>query len=186
MSNGRVWAGTGLVIFLLIVVTLVSASPWFIAADDARRPPQDPHPTKLALPSGVSLDSLERADIEKVLDGDTLDVRLEADNRVYTLRYFGVDTPEAGDRCYREATDRNTTLLEDQTLLLLKSSREEDEFGRLLRYVFLEDGTSVEATLVAEGFGEAWRRDGQYRDQIVALEDEARTAGRGCLWKADE
>jgi hypothetical protein len=40
----------------------------------------------------------------------------------------------------------------------------------------------VDATLVAEGFGEAWRRDGQYRDQIVELEEEAQAAGRGCLW----
>ncbi|HEX5141459.1 MAG TPA: nuclease, partial [Dehalococcoidia bacterium] len=56
---------------------------------------------------------------------------------------------------------------------------------RLLRYVFLEDGTSVDATLVAEGFGEAWRQDGRYRDQIVDLEAGARAAHRGCLWKEE-
>ena len=51
------------------------------------------------------------------------------------------------------------------------------------RYVFLPDGTSIDATLVAEGFGQAWTTDGQYRDQIVALQAEAQAAGRGCLWK---
>jgi micrococcal nuclease len=137
----------------------------------------------LQLPNGVTLRSLERAEVEQVLDGDTLDVRLE-DDRVYTLRYYGVDTPEAGNVCYREATDRNEQLVGDvgDTILLLSDARDEDDFGRLLRYVFLEDGTSVDATLVAEGFGEAWRRDGEYREAITGLEAEAQAEGRGCLW----
>ena len=69
-----------------------------------------------------------------------------------------------------------------KTILLLKDQRLEDGHGRLLRYIFLEDGTSVDATLVAEGFAEAWQADGYYRDQIVGLEEQAKTAGRGCLW----
>jgi endonuclease YncB( thermonuclease family) len=68
-------------------------------------------------------------------------------------------------------------------VLLLPDARTQDDNGRLLRYVFLEDGTSLDATLVAEGFGWAWTQDGRYRDQIVALEDAAENAGRGCLWK---
>jgi micrococcal nuclease len=182
--GGRIWAGTGFVIVFVAIVTLVAYSPWLIAADDARRPPQDPHPTSLQLPNGLEIQSLERAKVEQILDGDTLDVRMETENRVYTVRYYGVDTPEAGDHCYREATDRNTTLVEGKTLYLLEGDREEDDFARLLRYVFLEDGTSVDATLVAEGFGEAWRRDGEYREAIIGLEDQAKAEQRGCLWKA--
>ena len=96
------------------------------------------------------------------------------------MRYYGIDTPERGERCYREALDRNEHLLTDD-IYLLPDARDNDG-NRPLRYIFLEDGSSLDATLVAEGFAHAWRRDGRYRDQIVALEEEAKAAGRGCLW----
>jgi endonuclease YncB( thermonuclease family) len=86
------------------------------------------------------------------------------------VRYFGVDTPERDEPCYREAVDRNQLLLGSH-VYLLPDSRERDDGGRLLRYVFLPDGRSLDATLVAEGFGMAWR--------------EAEAAGRGCLWSDD-
>ena len=79
-------------------------------------------------------------------------------------------------------TDRNAELT-GRTIYLLGDARDVDPFGRLLRYVFLSNGQSVDATLVAEGLGHAWMRDGRYKDQIVALESQARDAHRGCLWK---
>jgi micrococcal nuclease len=168
------------VLALLAIVTSAAALPYLIAGEDAQRPPLNAQPTHLTLPPGMTLATLQRAEVEEIIDGDTIDVRI--DGREVRVRYFGVDTPERGDRCFREATDRNEQLL-GKTVLLLPDARTEDNFGRLLRYVFLEDGTSVDATLVAEGFGRAWARDGRYRDEIVQLEDEAEAAGRGCLWK---
>jgi micrococcal nuclease len=168
------------VLALLAIVTGAAGIPYFIASDEAQRPPLDAQPTQLTLPQGYTLESLQRAEVEEIIDGDTIDVRL--DGREQRVRYFGVDTPERGDRCYREATDRNEQLL-GKMVLLLPDARTQDDNGRLLRYVFLEDGTSLDATLVAEGFGWAWTQDGRYRDQIVALEDAAESAGRGCLWK---
>ena len=167
------------VVALLIIVSAVAGLPYLVASDDALRPPLEAHLTSLTLPDGFTLESLQTAEVEEVIDGDTIDVRIDGIER--RVRYFGVDTPERGRACFREATDRNESLLGD-TVLLLPDARTEDEFGRLLRYVFLPDGTSVDATLVAEGFGEAWTRDGRYRDEIVALQKEAEAAGRGCLW----
>jgi micrococcal nuclease len=168
------------VLALLAIVTAGAGLPYWLASEDARRPPLVAQPTPLTLPAGQSLESLQRAEVEEIIDGDTIDVRI--DGREERVRYFGVDTPERGDRCYREAADRNEQLL-GKTVLLLPDARTEDDFGRLLRYVFLEDGTSIDATLVAEGFGRAWTRDGRYRDQIVQLEAGAETAARGCLWQ---
>lgn len=167
------------VLFLALAAALM-AVPYAIAVDDAQRPPLESQPTQLTLPSGFSLTSLQEGKVEKIIDGDTIDVRINGS--IARIRYFGVDTPERGDKCFREATDRNTQLVGEK-VLLLPDARTEDNFGRLLRYVFLADGTSVDATLVAEGFGWAWTRDGRYRDQIVGLEDEAEAADRGCLWK---
>ncbi len=123
---------------------------------------------------------LEEADVVGVIDGDTIDVRVGGDRE--RVRFYGIDTPERGERCYDEATDRNEALVSGG-VLLLPDARERDPGGRLLRYVFTEEGVSVEARLIAEGLGVAWREDGNYRDSLVALESEARAEGVGCLWE---
>ena len=66
---------------------------------------------------------------------------------------------------------------------LLPDVRLTDPFGRELRYVYAADGALVDEALVAEGLGYAWTEDGQFREQIVAAEAQARDAGRGCLWR---
>jgi micrococcal nuclease len=178
---GRAGYAGGLVLIVLIaVLTIVAGLPYFTTNDDGQRPPLDAQLTALTLPAGQTLASLEQGSVTHIVDGDTIDVELNG--KTVRIRYFGVDTPERGDRCYREATDRNTSLI-GKTVLLLKDERVTDAFGRELRYVFLPDGTSVDATLVAEGFGVAWTKDGQYKEQIEAMEAEARAADRGCLWK---
>jgi endonuclease YncB( thermonuclease family) len=168
------------VLIFLALAAAVTALPYVVARESLQRPPIDEQTTSLPLPAGVSVDELQAAEVHEIVDGDTIDVLIEG--RLWRVRYFGVDTPERGDRCFREATDRNTLLIGER-VLLLPDERDEDSFGRLLRYVFLEDGTSIDATLVAEGFGWAWTRDGLYRDEIIALQDEAEAASRGCLWK---
>ncbi len=50
-------------------------------------------------------------------------------------------------------------------------------------YVYNENGESIDEMLVREGFAEAWTRDGQHRDVLVAAEKGARRDGFGCLWR---
>lgn len=114
-----------------------------------------------------------------VIDGDTIDVRVGG--REERVRYYGVDTPERGDRCFGDATDRNEALVGER-VLLLSDARERDRFDRLLRYVFTTSSESIDARLIAEGLALAWREDGTYRDELVALEAEARQQDAGCLW----
>ena len=167
---------------VLGLVAIVSGIPYLVAGNDARRTSFEHVPTSLVLPPGAALSDLKEVHVIEVIDGDTIQVNLEGELR--NIRYFGIDTPERGDRCYREALDRNITLIGNR-VLLLPDARTTDSFGRLLRYVFLPDGTSVDATLVNEGFAMAWRDDGRYRNEIIAFEEQARAANRGCLWKAD-
>ena len=124
--------------------------------------------------------SLQRAEVVHVIDGDTLDVRVDGEEQ--RLRYYGVDTPERGNDCYDEARKRNEALAGD-TVLLLPDARNTDRYGRILRYVFTEEGLSIDESLVAEGYGNAWQEDGTYRDEIVDLEEEAKAQGVGCLWE---
>lgn len=110
-----------------------------------------------------------------IIDGDTFDT---PSGRV---RLFGVDTPERGEACFEEATSRLRSLAGDR-VRIEPGPRAQDRGGRLLLYVYTEAGNSIDETLIREGFAVAWTRDGQHRDFMAALEDEARTKGTGCIW----
>jgi endonuclease YncB( thermonuclease family) len=69
------------------------------------------------------------------------------------------------------------------TVRLEADARNEDEYGRLLRYVFTNDGTSVDAALLTEGLAKAWSEDGRYVARLTTLEIYAREHRIGCLWK---
>jgi micrococcal nuclease len=118
--------------------------------------------------------------VERIIDGDTLDVRLFG-GETLRVRLYGVDTPERGEDCYDEATNRLAALAGTE-VLLVSDERLEDRNGRALRYLFTTEGDSIDAALVGGGYARAWEDDGSFRDQLVALEADAREADRGCLW----
>jgi micrococcal nuclease len=68
-------------------------------------------------------------------------------------------------------------------VILVKDVSETDRFGRLLRYVYLEDGTFVNAELVRQGYAviATFPPDVRHQELFLELEREAREAGRG-LW----
>jgi endonuclease YncB( thermonuclease family) len=122
----------------------------------------------------------EQALVTSVIDGDTVEL---VDGR--HVRYLGIDTPEVGDYYAEEATARNRDLVEGKTIELQRGSRDQDEYGRLLRYVYV-DGTFVNAELVAEGYATAYifDPDDRYSQVLVQLEQYARMKERG-LWAAE-
>jgi endonuclease YncB( thermonuclease family) len=123
--------------------------------------------------------ALPLARVLMTVDGDTL--RVLWDGQPVFLRYYGVNTPERDQPCYDEATRRNAALAGEEVRLGF-DGRSRDRFGRLLAYVFTPRGDSLDARLVAEGWGRAWRRDGRWQSDLGRLEDQARRARRGCLW----
>lgn len=150
-----------------------------------REEDHDLHPLPTLAPAFIHPDpaSLTGATLIEVIDGDTIDVKL--DHTVESVRYHGVDTPERGERCHEEATARNRDLLGSEALLL-PGARQRDRHGRLLRYVFTLDGRSVDGQLIAEGLALAWPGHGVFRERFIELEDAARQAGVGCLWASDK
>jgi len=114
--------------------------------------------------------------VDRIIDGDTLD--LTDGTRV---RLYGVDTPERGEDCYAEATDRLRQLA-GSTVRLENGPRATDSFGRRLAYAYTDIGHSIDVILIGDGLAEAWRRDGQHRDTLVGLEQSARENQAGCLW----
>ncbi|MBI5285212.1 MAG: thermonuclease family protein [Chloroflexi bacterium] len=144
----------------------------------------DPAPRPACTPSADAVlcaesAGMQAARVARIVDGDTLHV--EIDGRDETVRLFGINAPEVGQPCADEATARLRALAAGE-VRLLPDVRDRDRYGRLLRYVYAPDGLSIDATLVAEGLALAWRKDGALRSGIIALEEDARGGGEGCLW----
>lgn len=123
--------------------------------------------------------AIEQVLVREVIDGDT--VILEDGRRV---RYLGIDTPEIGEYYYEEAAERNRELVEGKVVELQPGSRDVDDYGRLLRYVYI-DGMFVNAELVAQGYAKAYRKGPieRHSEELFQLEEEAKSSGKG-LWAA--
>lgn len=72
-------------------------------------------------------------------------------------------SPERGDRCASEATDRLQELA-GYSVRLEDGPRLKDQFDRILAYVYTADGISIDETLIRERLATAWTRDGQPQD----------------------
>jgi micrococcal nuclease len=122
----------------------------------------------------------ETAKVTQVIDGDTIIV---AGN--YRVRYIGIDTPEVYPKVEEygiEAWEANRRLVEGKEVRLERDATEKDKYGRLLRYVYVDD-VFVNAELVRQGLAEAksYPPDTKYQDYLEKLEAEARLASRG-MW----
>jgi micrococcal nuclease len=123
----------------------------------------------------------DSATVVGVIDGDTIDV--DIGGTVYRVRYIGMDTPEQGMPYFDEATQANANLVAGQTVILVKDVSETDQFGRLLRYVYLTNGTMVNAELVRQGYAQVatYPPDVRHQDLFSQLQETARNSGAG-LW----
>lgn len=120
---------------------------------------------------------VEQGLVAQVIDGDTIKL---TDGR--HIRYLGIDTPEVGESYADEATAKNKQLVEGKVIELQRGKRDQDEYGRFLRYIYV-DGTFVNAELVAQGFARAYifDPDERYSQILVQLEQYAKMNKRG-LW----
>lgn len=124
------------------------------------------------------------AQVKRVVDGDT--ILLENGEKV---RYIGVNTPESVDprqgvECFgKEASVFNRDLVEGKRVRLERDTSDRDKYGRLLRFVYLEDGTFVNELLVREGYAfvSTYPPDVSKQDTFRLAEKQARDEKRG-LW----
>jgi micrococcal nuclease len=127
-----------------------------------------------------------------VVDGDTLYVDQPDGPKDHTsVRFWGIDTPELWhrpgdppDQPYaNEARALATKLaLHQRVTLVLESRRTRGKYGRLLAYVMLPDGRSLNEILVRKGLAHADRRfDHHLYNHYLALEDQAKADHLG-LW----
>jgi len=122
----------------------------------------------------------ERFIVAKVIDGDTLQL---ADGR--QIRLIGVDAPERGQYYYEESRDALKRLVEGKEVRLEKDVSEEDERGRLLRYVFIDD-VFVNAEMIRLGYAvvRVVSPDTERVAQLIQAEEEAKGKEVG-LWEVE-
>lgn len=136
--------------------------------------------------------------VKRVVDGDTF--LLGNGQRV---RLIGIDTPElhVSKKLYRDAkrTRKDINSIQAQGELSYKFAKKMaeakfvrvefdieryDKYGRLLGYVFLEDGTFVNAKIIEEGYANILTipPNVKYQKLFLELERQARNSKKG-LWK---
>jgi micrococcal nuclease len=139
--------------------------------------------------------------VARAVDGDTL--KLSNGERV---RLIGIDTPELHyseklerdakrsrrdmaeiQELGRKAADFTRSLCEGKRVKLESDVTKKDRYGRRLAYVYLEDGTFVNAKIVEEGYAQVMTipPNVRYSDTFLRLQREARGKGKG-LWGMPE
>lgn len=139
----------------------------------------------------------QKAFVERAVDGDTL--KLSDGRRV---RLIGVDTPElhysekllrdsrrthrdikAIQEMGRQAAEFTRQLCEGKIVRIETDVRKFDKYGRTLAYIYLEDGTFINAKIVEAGYGQVMTipPDVKYADYFLKLQREAREGHKG-LW----
>lgn len=122
----------------------------------------------------------------RVVDGDTILVR--KGNIYEKVRLIGVDTPETVHPLQeveyfgKEASLFTRNMVEGKRIRLEYDWQKRDKYNRLLAYVFLEDGTFLNAEIIKQGYGFAYTKyPFKYLDEFRRYEKEARENERG-LW----
>ena len=117
------------------------------------------------------------AKVRQVIDGDT--VVLEDGRRV---RYLGINAPERHEPYFEGATALNRRLTEGRRVTLEEDEVREDQYSRLLAYVYVH-GEMVNARLIEAGLAHLLviPPNQKHYDRLRGLQRQARAARRG-IW----
>lgn len=129
----------------------------------------------------------------KVVDGDTIQVDIDGQKK--TVRLIGMDTPESVHpkktvQCFGvEASNKAKELLNNKKVILEvdPTQADSDIYGRLLRYVFLENGENFNLMMIREGYAYEYTYKNskyKYQDDFRNAEKEAKENDNG-LWSED-
>lgn len=154
---------------------------------DGARPVLDVGAVPPAAPTSAGF----RAQVVRVVDGDTFLARVDGRGPPVRVRIIGADTPETvkpgvAVRCYGpQASAFTKHLLRPGTWVhaAYESGGDLDRYGRQLWDVWLADGRFLEAVLVASGAARAYPYPPQldHAPLLADLQRQAQSAHRG-LW----
>lgn len=126
--------------------------------------------------------------VTKVIDGDTF--WIDNGSGSFKVRFIGVDAPETRNSRWKEkgyyaqeAKEYVRTKTEHRWVRLEFDVQSADRYKRRLAYIYLEDGTFLNAALVAQGYAvvDTYPPNVKYVELFTELQKQARESKRG-LW----
>lgn len=135
--------------------------------------------------------NLKEVKVSRTVDGDTIQL-----TDGIKVRLIGVNSPESTakiERYGKEASNYTKSNLTGKTVYLEKDVSETDQYGRLLRYIWIDIPNEINdseiktkmfnAMLVENGYAQVstYPPDVKYRDYFAKCNSEARNAKKG-LW----
>ena len=126
--------------------------------------------------------------INHFTDGDTIAVNMNG--KVEKVRFVGVDTPETHKpntpvQCYGPAAAAYTkNLIGNKQVRLVSDSlsTDRDRYDRLLRYVYLPDGTNVNEQLIINGYAFYYPYFPFSKSDLFAADQQTAMAAHKGIW----
>lgn len=121
------------------------------------------------------------ADVVRVLDGDSLVVSVDGEEA--EIRLIGINAPE-GSECHGDQSrDTLQELLASGDVTMVSDTENTDQYGRLLRYLYVR-GLNINLALLANGDAVALQGDHSGDSEFYAVSDAAAEKGLG-MWAPD-
>lgn len=131
-------------------------------------------------------------EVTRVVDGDTLVININGVDE--KIRLIGINTPETVDprkmvECFgKEASSRMKDLTDGQNVRLESDNTQStrDIYGRLLAYVYLQDGQMINRKMIADGYAYeyTYMTPYKYQKEFRDVQTLARVSARG-LWSPE-
>jgi micrococcal nuclease len=125
----------------------------------------------------IYIEEYKEVRVTDIIDGDTIKIGYNS------VRLIGINAPESNEPCYEEAKEMLEDLVKYENVRLEKDVKEQDDYGRLLRYVYVDD-LLVNGEMIRIGLArfEEIEPNTKYSELFLNLENRARKAGR-CIWE---
>lgn len=192
-----------LVVAVLILIWGLGREILFPSQKSSRTKNKTSHSQKqVDSSSNTNSQSHEKADVVRVVDGDTVVILLNGQEE--KVRLIGVDTPESKNnekarrdssktgesvseivKLGKEAAQYTKSILPKGTKVTVETDvQPRDRYGRLLAYLYLENGEMVNSLIIQNGYAQVMTipPNVKYEDLFRKLMKEARENNRG-LWK---
>ncbi len=109
--------------------------------------------------SSNEINQTEYFEVTRIIDGDTIEINSRSET--IKIRLIGVNTPETVDprrkvECFgKEASAYTKEILQNRKISIKydKTQSKTDKYGRLLAYVFRDDGLFVNKEIITNGYG---------------------------------
>lgn len=168
------------IIFILLIITACALALHFF--DGSSSKPRRKIP---------KINPDEKYQVLTVLDGDTFEVKMNG--KMEKVRMLGIDTPETVDprkpvQCYgKEASDMTKSMLSHHSVVLKIDAKQSilDKYGRILAYVYRDDGLFINTFLLEKGYAREYTYGNAYsfQKEFKALQASAQEQKFG-LWES--